>query len=348
MILLIVLWMHTTIARRTTPMESSSSSSSDTQKTACCYVVVARHGERLDYVRREAGDNWNAQADRPYDPPLTYHGKYQATKLGQHLATGSDLKELDLPPISCIYTSPFLRCIQTSLSAQKGMMMVQSCDSTAPPPPPPVRLEYGLAESINEAWYRSWALPGSDGTWAFQRNSVLDPSTFHPLSKQPIQTLLDECCCKQLKQQQDQADNDNDNGIDSAHVSKTTIASSYSFHPCHLESRKQQRVRMKQTLDALAGGPGTTVLLVTHGGPATHLFEELTGQPWSVHGDSVYCCYSIYKGATTTTTTKNPGTTNSDGASCSSLTWTPIRVNQFEYLNESDLQGDNYVDNNTS
>ena len=35
-----------------------------------------------------------------------------------------------------------------------------------------------------------------------------------------------------------------------------------------------------------------TVLL---GGPVTHLYENLTGNDWSVHGESKYCCYSIYR-----------------------------------------------------
>ena len=54
------------------------------------------------------------------------------------------------------------------------------------------------------------------------------------------------------------------------------------------------------------------------------MFEELTGQEWTVHGESVYCCYSIYKKEE------------------SSSSWTPVRVNEYQYLNES-IQSDNYV-----
>jgi hypothetical protein len=58
---------------------------------------------------------------------------------------------------------------------------------------PLVRIEWGLAESINESWYRSWALPGSDGTWGFRLpgQEIIDPVTLHPASKQPVGSLLD-------------------------------------------------------------------------------------------------------------------------------------------------------------
>jgi hypothetical protein len=31
------------------------------------------------------------------------------------------------------------------------------------------------------------------------------------------------------------------------------------------------------------------------GGPVTHLYESLTGNNWNVHGESKYCCFSIYE-----------------------------------------------------
>ena len=53
-------------------------------------VVVARHGERTDYVHRDQGLNWVQEQRRslgqPWNPPLTPHGKQQATRLGLHLA----------------------------------------------------------------------------------------------------------------------------------------------------------------------------------------------------------------------------------------------------------------------
>jgi len=169
-------------------------------------------------------------------------------------------------------------------------------------------------------WYRSWALPGADGTWGYKLNGsheLGDPSQFHPLSKQPIQTLLDDWKTDPSATAA--------GGLDETYESITKIETPYCFDPRNLETRKQQRRRMKETIEALSV-PGQTVLLVSHGGPVTHLFEELTGQEWTVHGESVYCCYSIYK---------------KDGDS-----WTPVRVNEYQYLNET-TQSDNYVNDDT-
>lgn len=53
------------------------------------------------------------------------------------------------------------------------------------------------------------------------------------------------------------------------------------------------------------------------GGPVTHLYESLTGNNWDVHGESKYCCYSIYQQA--------------DGEA----TWKPLVVNQVLGADES-------------
>ena len=66
-----------------------------------------------------------------------------------------------------------------------------------------VQVELGLAESMNSSWYRSWALPGADGTWGFvpledkqpgKHRRGLDefsPLELHPCSQVPVQQLLD-------------------------------------------------------------------------------------------------------------------------------------------------------------
>jgi len=292
-------------------------------KSAARFVVVARHGERLDYVIRDSGYNWTAQqaADRqhgrPYDPPLTDHGKEQAEKLGRHLA--KELQRLAVPPISKIYTSPYLRCRQTSLSAQKGL---SSCTekingyASLADEGPVVRVEYGLSESFNDQWFRSWALPGTDGTWGFQLNGSpdFDPATLHPWSKQPVQRLP-------LFQ-----DWKTDTGLDLTYEPQTAIEVPFSFDPLHLETREQQCARMKAVIEKVSKD-GECVMVTSHGAPVLHLFEELTGQPWTVHGKSVYCCYSIYKSVA-----------NEDGTTA----WEPLAVNESSYLHEV-LKGDNYM-----
>jgi broad specificity phosphatase PhoE len=277
-------------------------------------IVTARHGERLDYITRDSGGNWVADAERPWDPPLSDHGIEQGAKLGKHLA--DELERLGLPPLSAVYTSPFLRCRQTAVASFQGYNAATSnMDSSKTNVLPPVRIELGLAESINESWYRSWALPGTNGTWGFRTpgQDTIDPVTLHPASKQPVQSIIDWQATLSAGE---------DTSLDLDYVSVTTLTQPYCFHPPLLESRKDQRRRMMDTVSNLAQ-PGTTVLLVSHGGPVTHLFEEMTGKNWTVHGESSYCCYSIYKRNDTTDT----ATTNKEQ-------WEALSVNQSSFLHE--------------
>lgn len=298
--------------------EEQDNNNNNNNKEEVTVVVVARHGERLDYVSRDAtpSTNWVATAAKPYDPPLTEHGMEQASTLGRHLR--SELgKTLQLPAVSAIYASPFLRCRQTALAVKSGLesstikngSQEQGCGNHENIP---VRVELGLAESINEQWYRSWSLPGADGTWGYKINGQkkYDPATLHPAAKEPVQNLLQDW--------------KTDHSLDLNYRPRTSLTEPYSFDPVHLESRQRQRSRMEQALEAVLES-GRTVLLVSHGGPVTHLFEELVGQPWYVHGESTYCCYSIYQ-------------KRRNGSS-----WEAVQVNESSYLHEANLHKDKYV-----
>ena len=266
-------------------------------------IVVARHGERKDYVIRDSGQNWVASAERPFDPPLTEHGLEQAAKLGRHLT--QELEKLNLPPLSKIYTSPFLRCRQTAIGARDVLKNNV-----------PVRVELGLAESLNDKWYRSWALPGSDGTWGFSEglpSHMYNKTNLHPASTKPVQELL--------------VDWKTDTALDLQYEMRTTIDTPYCFaNPAVLETRQEQRSRMKQAVNIISEC-GTTTMLVSHGGPVTHLYEELTGNSWTKHGESTYCCYSIYE--------------KKDDR------WETLQVNQSNFLHEV-LHGDRYVDDSST
>jgi hypothetical protein len=182
----------------------------------------------------------------------------------------------------------------------------------------PIRVEYGLSESFNEPWYRSWALPGTDGTWGYklpdEESKGIDPATLHPWSKQPIQNLpLFSDCFSDGETPQ----------VESQYKSQTLIDIPYTFEPRCLETRDEQCARMTATVNAVTK-VGQTVMITSHGAPVTHLFEALTGQSWKNHGRSVYCCYSLYRQS------------QPDGP------WEALAVNQSQYLDEN-LEGDNYV-----
>ncbi len=89
-------------------------------------VWIARHGNRLDFVHPE----WFLTALRRYDPPLSDDGIIQAKKLAIRLQSEK---------ISHIFSSPFLRCIQTAHQVAEVLNL-------------PIQLEKGLSEWLNPEW----------------------------------------------------------------------------------------------------------------------------------------------------------------------------------------------------
>ena len=124
------------------------------------YLIIARHGERLDYVDPQG---WLASAagqERPWDPPLTDEGRAQAAALGTRLAR--ELRRLQLPPVSMVVTSPFVRAVQTAEAAAASVAAAADGGAVAPPP---LYVDAGLAEVLSEDWLRAWAVPGAACEW---------------------------------------------------------------------------------------------------------------------------------------------------------------------------------------
>jgi len=261
------------------------------------YIVVARHAERLDYdMRDNKGQNWTSTAARPFDTPVTAHGLEQGTKLGRHLR--QELEKRGLPPIAAVYASPLLRCRQTAAQASRELPNIDK-----------VYVEDGLVESIQTAWYRSWGLPGSDGTWNYHMMKNESTLSWHEMAFRPVQELLDWQTADATINDQDAVSVVQDR-LDIHYKSHCQLPP-YTVH--QVESDEDQRQRMRTTIEALMQ-PNSTILVVSHGGPITHLFEELTGQHWSRHGMSSYACYSLYE---------NNGTN-----------YKALQVNQAQYLHE--------------
>ena len=91
-------------------------------------VWIARHGNRLDFVNPE----WFNTAEHPYDPPLSEDGLMQARQLGKRLKSEN---------IVHIFTSPFLRTIQTAHQVAEILDLE-------------IKLEAGLAEWHNPEWMK--------------------------------------------------------------------------------------------------------------------------------------------------------------------------------------------------
>jgi hypothetical protein len=124
-------------------------------------VLVARHAERVDYaVRNNEGRSWQSTAERPWDTPITDAGVKQAHALGR--AVQEHCRRFGLPPVTRVFCSPLLRCVQTAAGV---------CDALDPPsaagasPSLRICVEPLLRETAGEDWYRSWAVEDADGTW---------------------------------------------------------------------------------------------------------------------------------------------------------------------------------------
>lgn len=140
--------------------------------------------------------------------------------------------------------------------------------------------------------------------------SQLDVNTLHPACKESLDNILDWKLAN--------LDDATASQMDQDYTSRSSIDRSYSMFPPHFESFKMQRERMKDTLELLSTDHlNETFVLVSHGGPVTHLYESLTRNNWDVHGESKYCCYSIYH--------------QSEGE----LEWKPLVVNQVLEPDES-------------
>jgi broad specificity phosphatase PhoE len=89
-------------------------------------IWLVRHEHRLDFIEPE----WFETATYPYDPPLSPQGFVRSATLAENF---------DRVPIDIIYTSPFLRTIQTADPLAKLFQL-------------PIRLEWGLCEWLCEEW----------------------------------------------------------------------------------------------------------------------------------------------------------------------------------------------------
>jgi broad specificity phosphatase PhoE len=87
---------------------------------------LVRHAHRLDFIQPE----WFDTAIYPYDPPLSTQGFDRA----RAIAT-----ELSRVQIDRIYTSPFLRTIQTADPLARLLQL-------------PIQLEWGLCEWLCQDW----------------------------------------------------------------------------------------------------------------------------------------------------------------------------------------------------
>eukprot|EP00628_Pelagophyceae_sp_CCMP2097_P004433 CAMPEP_0184095512 /NCGR_PEP_ID=MMETSP0974-20121125/9810_1 /TAXON_ID=483370 /ORGANISM="non described non described, Strain CCMP2097" /LENGTH=283 /DNA_ID=CAMNT_0026398321 /DNA_START=15 /DNA_END=862 /DNA_ORIENTATION=- len=244
-------------------------------------VFVCRHGEREDYAWANRGENWQAQAERPWDTPLTAAGHLQAR------AVGCAVRDVHVPALRCapvtrIVSSPLLRCVQTACAAAEALGLTT------------VGIEPGLAETMGEDWYRSWGVPGADSTWGGPKHcragvivndADLDARALAPAHRchstpADIEALRLRCAKSDV------------GAAVTVSAEKAVFggdAFQYTFKAP--EAEEAQAARMRAVLDACASLKGGSTLLVSHGGPTAGLYHGVAHEKPPNCGYTGLFCY---------------------------------------------------------
>ncbi|KAK5938680.1 hypothetical protein PMZ80_008871 [Knufia obscura] len=123
-------------------------------------IIIVRHGTRLD----QADKRWRDTAEHPYDPPLSYGGWIQCQTLGARIDRElASLEQLAAPIDSeteensgrprkkrkvIIHTSPYKRCVQTSIAIAAGLRYPQP-EQVRPLPTPFQRSSLSRTSTIS-------------------------------------------------------------------------------------------------------------------------------------------------------------------------------------------------------
>ncbi|KAJ3080380.1 hypothetical protein HK102_003102 [Quaeritorhiza haematococci] len=106
-------------------------------------IWIVRHGERVDHV----DPRWAATTKTPWDPSLTSVGVQQAAATGTFIASQAATSRQTASgpqpqlPIKYIFSSPFLRCVETAVQIQKAL------------PPAPATSPSASQESLGKEGY---------------------------------------------------------------------------------------------------------------------------------------------------------------------------------------------------
>ncbi|KAK5175771.1 uncharacterized protein LTR77_000911 [Saxophila tyrrhenica] len=166
-------------------------------------VIIARHGLRLD----AADPSWHHSTPAPYDPPLTYGGWTQCRALGKRIAglldareqEAADGKEKSARPHGAeykdgidgeerpqkkrklkhkvvIHSSPFLRCLQTSVAIAAGMAQYKPSIETS-----------GRPRTTSRTHSGSPRLRPVDRPSSPRLPAIAEPDLAHALAKRSLQ-----------------------------------------------------------------------------------------------------------------------------------------------------------------
>ena len=185
-------------------------------------VYIVRHGQRADH----ADEHWHETAERPHDPHLTDTGLQQALSTGMLLSSER---------VDAIYSSPFLRCMQTAAAIAKPHNLK-------------IRVEPGLGEMLADC---------EEHGWGFTEDPYDEALSAERLAKQfPVDTTYQPLWDSQGR------------GVSCSRWSKGTAA------VCFPESWDEAKSRYQDTLMKLKVMAPFSVL-VSHGAGVMSMAESI-------------------------------------------------------------------------
>ncbi|KAJ9454736.1 Protein UBASH3A-like protein [Diplonema papillatum] len=226
-------------------------------------LLIARHGEREDYVDTEGFYKSDWGVERPWDPKLTEEGKWQARELGKRVKL--EVERRGLKPVTKVLTSPLVRCVQTAVEANKALGVEELC------------VEEGVVEALCENWFRTWSVPGANAQWGGPptcRMGVAVPEAdLHPLAVDgPVSVWIPT-----LDQLKGWFPGVKFSGTYSSVLPMREKPYKWA-RPEHLESEAPKRCTEAGS-SVHQRFPDETVLVLTHGGPTQFTYCGLTGDP---------------------------------------------------------------------
>jgi broad specificity phosphatase PhoE len=213
-------------------------------------------------------------------------------------------QEHGLPVPTWAYSSPLKRCGET----------LSNCVVAGDLPIPSIQLEHSLVESVNEDWFRSWCVPEANGTWGgpnkHRKGTDIDDALVDARAHGPPTSLYNT---PSMMNQYETVPCPVNEEYDET---KMVDLSGYKWN--NFETYEGQMSRLKVLADELAvRHAGESMIVCSHGGPCTHLFEALSGQSWGNAGPCGYTAISLYSYEI-----------DSDGK----VTWDLKKVNDVEHV----------------
>jgi len=217
------------------------------------YIVISRHGEREDRYCESLGENWIDSAPRPQDPSISPPGREQIKS--QAIKMAAKLKDLGVV-ISHTYSSPTIRCVQTSNIYSDTLGLTRIC------------VEDGLVEDANAMRGRKAGEPRPN--W----NPLLLDST--ALSSHSDK--IDAAYKTQVRVQHQQRENGKNDVCELHHSDSNILDAATVLHD------RVQAVLAALTTEISCLGDSSSclnaILVVTHGAIAERLSDALYGQTY--------------------------------------------------------------------